>query len=576
MINKKTPAFAGVLLHHKVYMVFLRTSILVLALLIVGYAIPAQADYAWNVTASNYNEGYLDNQNDGWYRTDGTAGDVDTLSIITEPEILNDNKVIATEEGTQTADSYYKRGLYDLNEYGTTVFSYVAGFQKRSPGGDTVHVEIYSATSTATTSPSTMVCRFRLHSDSDNNYNSIVVQTDLDGDSVTIPVASTTSFYAEIDTVNDTCRAFTSGTTTTNVSYSTLLNKDDPLTMIGLELNGGNTSGDRAWINQFVIVNYSAPTTPSCETCTRIISTEPGGNTAYSSSTELLSVTEYYVNSQDQANILGETLIEYTLTRLSDQSVETYTTPVTSFDTHYYVGNLLQLVTEEGSYGVTIRIYNDYPLGFDFDIAPYYYTSFYVGERTVFASTSAGQEIQERLGIIESTYGQINCEIDFPVNQDDFLCIAQYILATFIPTSDIFASEIKSLLKTIIYLPPWGYGTMVYTTLLNPATTTVPTLSLSFLEGTPGENITMTLNVTEGITMFNNTLNASSTSYAGTYGEQLLYYWNWLWYILFGIWIIREVFKLPIYVEGIHDEDPAGKIKERLETSKNYRLVRHK
>jgi len=217
-----------------------------------------------------------------------------------------------------------------------------------------------------------------------------------------------------------------------------------------------------------------------------------------------------------------------------------FTHTLTNFDTIAYGVDAPTIVTQKGSYVVQIRLYNDYPL-IDFDISAIFATNFYVATRTLVNL----DQIDRNLGIIDASIGQISCTFDFPFGLDDMKCLGQYILAFFFPPYNTLSASINSLLDTFLFMSPWGYATQLYTSLQISdrtfATTTPPSISYTFPAALPASGLHIELRPLDGMDMFNSFLASSSPSYAGTYGEQLLFYWNTMWSMVFFFWLLTNL-----------------------------------
>lgn len=288
----------------------------------------------------------------------------------------------------------------------------------------------------------------------------------------------------------------------------------------------------------------TSTTSAECSTCTRIVSIDPGNAQNTSTSTNKLFQLDYYLNEEDDP-LLGDIYISIEITRGSDAEKETHLIDID--DTQYndqtlYFNSLL--VTETGTYTVTYDMYIDRPFNFFNSSLDFGYTYFYVSTTTDWDNTPYGGNFTTDKGIIETVYGSISCDVTIldGFNYDDFECMAKYLIATVIPPADVLATESKGLLETVLLLPPWGYLTQLYITLANPATTTVPTLELTGETDTPLAGFTISLDPTDGLTMLQSNFSATTTilGTSRSYYDHFIYYWNWLWYIVFGLWLLNK------------------------------------
>jgi len=352
----------------------------------------------------------------------------------------------------------------------------------------------------------------------------------------------------QIDFANGTCF----GTTDQGVIGMVDLDSSGYSSTTDLQLySSGNTTREKWWDN-IVITTSSVSTSTGSGSATesRIISTWPyNDGTIYSVGQLTYASTSFYVNSDDVCSVLCSTKFEYIYQYInSDGSLAnsyTYTSPaLQTFDTITYGVVPLNNVTDQGTYTVGIRIYNDRPLGFlDFDITPSFTTSFIVGTRTV-PDLSL---IDRNESIIEQAFAGITFEFSFPfLSVADATCLAQYLLAIFVPSKEVLMPELTKTMNAFMYAAPWGYVTWLNTSLLNPATTATSSTQLTFApqNGMPGYGASLTLDVADGVSLFETTLSGTSTSFAGTYFEQFSYYWNLIWYLAFGFWLLWNLLGL--------------------------------
>jgi len=288
----------------------------------------------------------------------------------------------------------------------------------------------------------------------------------------------------------------------------------------------------------------------SSGTDTRIIDTWPKNDgTIYSSGQLSYASTSWYVNSDDVCTVLCSTKFEYTYQHINSDGtldeLRTFTSPsLTTFDSITYGAVPLSYISELGTYTVGIRIYNDRPLGFlDFDITPSFTTSFIIATRTA-PDLSL---IDRNESIIQQAFAGITCEFSFPfLSVADATCLAQYLLAIFVPSKEVLMPELTKTMNAFMYAAPWGYVTWLNTSLLNPAVTSTSSTQLTFApqNGMPGYGASLTLNVADGVSLFESTLSGTSTSFAGTYFEQFSFYWNLIWYLAFGFWLLWNLLGL--------------------------------
>jgi len=71
----------------------------------------------------------------------------------------------------------------------------------------------------------------------------------------------------------------------------------------------------------------------------------------------------------------------------------------------------------------------------------------------------------------------------------------------------------------------------------------------------PGYGASLTLDVADGVSLFETTLSGTSTSFVGSYFDQFSYYWNAIWYLAFALWLIWNLLGIngpdrPLYDRG--------------------------
>jgi len=242
----------------------------------------------------------------------------------------------------------------------------------------------------------------------------------------------------------------------------------------------------------------------------------------------------------------GDPYLLYKITH-TDGTAELYEQELTVNETGREITQniLLQTVTKQGSYAVETYIYRkNYLLFIDKDISKRYYTSFYSGTTTQFTDTAYGREQGSISQLIEASYGDIQCE--WNILSPDFDCLLMYLYRTFVPSSDAVASTTSETIRTLMATPPWGYVTWPLYILLHPTSTPTTTLQLTLtgLANTPLSEANLTLDVTEGIDKFNDTLSGQSTTYDGTYSEQLIFWWEMAWWLIFSFWVMGKVLNI--------------------------------
>jgi len=274
-----------------------------------------------------------------------------------------------------------------------------------------------------------------------------------------------------------------------------------------------------------------------CSTCTRILSVEPAVGSTVATTTSLYTETSFYVAPEDFANILGDSFLTITLTNnqaIEEKVVFEIYNSGTSSVSHYFSNT-----TVSGPFTVSFNMHNDYPLIPDIVFYNFIYKAY-------FATTSkAGgvsfeewvQDHQANIGIMNASFGSISCEFDFPVGSDDFSCIWEYIVAGIFPATPEAKQKLYDQFSQLALLKPWGYLSHFFSIIHNPATTTIPYLTISFPEESVAYGLTLALPVETAI---ENSLAEIEAFQPGVL-DDFLFYWNTLWYIVFAFWIFSKV-----------------------------------
>jgi len=136
-----------------------------------------------------------------------------------------------------------------------------------------------------------------------------------------------------------------------------------------------------------------------------------------------------------------------------------------------------------------------------------------------------------------------------------------------------------------MHLPPWGYAVVFNETLQSGTSTELGTLTMSFATSSVAHGKTLELPITDGFSNAITLINANGVT--GPYGNQFatfLHYWELLWYIIFAMWIGKEVLGIwgGTNLEDSHTLDlqnsrDGGKYRDRhSEDSRNTLDLRRK
>jgi len=275
-----------------------------------------------------------------------------------------------------------------------------------------------------------------------------------------------------------------------------------------------------------------------CSTCTRVISTDPStGEYVATTTTGYMVSADYFVanglqtgsSENDFCSGLSflrvcTTKIQINVKRADSTQVYIYAEEVPD-DGQQYIQHFFSEINSAGTYWLEIRIYNEF-IGNNYlpsEDVLYYISKFYIGTPTSQAALDSfwgTTELTERNEFIE----------EGSIDPGD-LTSPGLIPRLFSKTFDDF-----------VHLPPWGYAVVFNDTLQNGTSTALGTLTMSFPTSSVAHGKTLELPLTTGFSGAITQINANGvTTSHGNQFETFLYYWNMIWYIMFAIWIAREV-----------------------------------
>lgn len=315
-------------------------------------------------------------------------------------------------------------------------------------------------------------------------------------------------------------------------------------------------------------INFYAPTNiwtssstsylnNDCPTCTRIIETNPYNNEVVSSGEPSFPyVVDYYISEDDFDDAsIAYIRYPYISVTVSNGSVnETQFVEILSSGNHEYVPTFSN-VTANGTYQVTIELktkfYSNFLENLSGTIIPSNKSyindvrAFYVGTTTRSSANGDYYVVGSSGGLIYSAYSGITCSMNLlgVLNADWWTCAMEYIVATLVPNNETSKTYMMEKLDTLLYLPPWGYVTYVNSLFGMTDTQTLPFIAISFPEGSPLRGSTLNLDLTSNL---QNTTSFLSSSTPETMTDDtlttFLYYWEMMWYVMFGWWFISEMF----------------------------------
>lgn len=169
-----------------------------------------------------------------------------------------------------------------------------------------------------------------------------------------------------------------------------------------------------------------------------------------------------------------------------------------------------------------------------------------VSTSTIFlvATSSQGDLINDNfVGAVNDFTEQIalSCEINFSSlfslsNLTD--CVKAIVYFSGSEISD----GLNNTVQVFIHKAPWGYATRVYEIITASSTPeTLPSLSISMPAGLP---VSGTLDLTpwdDISSAFTQIDEAEVETIEGSPLDKFLFYWNTLWYIVFGLWLLKTL-----------------------------------
>jgi len=186
-------------------------------------------------------------------------------------------------------------------------------------------------------------------------------------------------------------------------------------------------------------------------------------------------------------------------------------------------------------------------------VSTFYYSSFNFGTTTISgdADTTAQDSTKS---IVDKALEHIDCEINILTLDwgPNFSCIKDYIIAVFFPSKDTMVIEIQKTIDVIRFTPPIGYVSVLYNHLVqSSASTSIASISFTYPDTlTPGGEQTITLPLSDIALVYDEVMGQPSPTYDGTYQEQLMYWWNLLWGLIFAFWLMAEFWGIRYWAES--------------------------
>lgn len=291
--------------------------------------------------------------------------------------------------------------------------------------------------------------------------------------------------------------------------------------MVGANNTGNVTMG--AYTLNTDVPNFGQNSSTTCDTCTRIITYDPEPGSNVSTSTIKTFNNVLYIAYEDKP-VFASTFVEIVYVKALANERKVFTYDIENFGEEITLQSILtDYITEPGTYSTSLRIYSKLPFFPENDIlyeAWTWYSDTYTATTSVenwLSTLTAEQEAQ--------LYG-------------DGTGIATPVLERFIQNEII--GPVKATVYALLLYPPWGYITHFVDVMSNPATTTLPAITISFTQ--TGMNQTLELNPQTGL--------QTSLSYIDSFEipgmeagvvDTFLTYWNALWYIVFALWAVRSI-----------------------------------
>lgn len=168
-------------------------------------------------------------------------------------------------------------------------------------------------------------------------------------------------------------------------------------------------------------------------------------------------------------------------------------------------------------------------------------------------------EINQQIDDIFNQASVAECTVDFSTafGLTDFGDCITYL---FTASGSFIGQKLQENMASLLSRAPWGYGTRVYVILTQPyATSTLPSLAFEIPEQLPMGGSTFDFSPwspTEStVTMLSTT---EMPNVEGTVMENFLHWWNIMWYVVFGLWLLREIYGEFGDYELTHEDNPAA------------------
>lgn len=140
----------------------------------------------------------------------------------------------------------------------------------------------------------------------------------------------------------------------------------------------------------------------------------------------------------------------------------------------------------------------------------------------------------------------------------------QCIAGLFIPDRAQISSLITNARNLVLTKAPWGYGTRVYDIFFASSTPeNLPSTSIDIPTGLPMAGATIDFNIfTETPIAIQKIASTTVETIDGSPWEKFLFYWNLMWYIVFGFYILKRIYGVFDVELGFLGGDASGRIRK--------------
>lgn len=299
-----------------------------------------------------------------------------------------------------------------------------------------------------------------------------------------------------------------------------------------------------------IITNpYATSSTPlTCETCTRVITSLPSlfETTIYTSTTTASSIgmtVQYYVAETDFNENDTYLDINYGQYQLGEMvPIRTYTFDTTNHSVTQYANILDPTYESEGTYFFEVVMYSKPWYLFGGKSEFFQIGTTYVVGTTTNPETLLTYKNEEEREHFEGFMNSKGCNSLFDFTPTCLMWAGYFLV---VPDASQLGNRITASADLLMSRPPIGYAYVAVKTLYNATTTSTTSLDMvmTIPENLPAGGTILSLPIGTGIqTAINNINDYQISSIDGQPFDKFLTYWNALWYIMFIIWLIGEIF----------------------------------